>query len=60
MKEGHEESKHLSAKFSLIEDDLFRHRSHSCQVPDIYAIANWLEFVPKLKYINLFLFICQY
>jgi hypothetical protein len=50
MKEGHEESKQLSAKFSLIEDDLFRHESHSCQVPDINMIANWLDFVPKLKY----------
>ena len=44
-----EENKQLSTKFSLIENDLYRNRSHSCQIPDINMIANWLEFVPKLK-----------
>jgi hypothetical protein len=44
-----EENKQQSTKFSFIEDDFFRNRSQSCQIPDINMIANWLEFVPKLK-----------
>lgn len=44
MKEGT-----IQPKFSLIDYDQIRNRSHSMRVPDIYELASCLDFVPKLK-----------
>ena len=49
INEGTIDEQNSHKKFSLLEYDMFRYRSHSCQIPDINSLAYCLDFVPKLK-----------